>query len=307
MSDVNDRQIEQHRQADAVCAVIVAYFPETGLKELIADLLPQVNGLVVVDNTPRSQRIRNIDLPYVPGKQVCLIDNSENIGVGAALNQGLNKALEWTCGWLLTLDQDSHCYADMVTTLLQVKSSCTPAPAVIGGNYLDERNNKTKVPIGEGGAFLEQKTVITSGCMVDTRFAQKIGGFREDYFIDQLDHEFCLRVRAHGQRVIISRKPVMAHSVGNPGGFRMPVMGLALPEHPPLRKYYIARNTVVVVSSYWRREPMWCLRRIVRLLIGAASMTFLEKNGFCKIRAFAFGIGDGFRRRMGQCQREYLF
>jgi rhamnosyltransferase len=113
--------------------------------------------------------------------------------------------------------------------------------------------------------------------------ALAIGGFREDYFIDQVDHEFCLRARAHGHQVVISRKPVMAHSVGESGGVWMPWLGV-LPNHPPVRKYYIARNTVVTVKGYWRREPQWCLRRLARLLLGLGGMFFLEKQGFAKVR-----------------------
>lgn len=30
-------------------------------------------------------------------------------------------------------------------------------------------------------------------------FAKAIGGFRDDYFIDSVDHEFCLRAAKRGQ------------------------------------------------------------------------------------------------------------
>jgi rhamnosyltransferase len=176
---------------------------------------------------------------------------------------------------------------------------------VVGGNYFDPQNNATKVANGEVGDFLEQKTVITSGSLVDVRLANAIGGFREDYFIDQVDHEFCLRARAHGYKVVISHKPVMTHSVGRLGGVRLPFLGV-LPNHPPLRKYYIARNTVVTLATYWRSEPEWCLRRLVRLLLGLAEMAILEEHGFNRVRAFAGGVMDGLRRRMGPCQRESI-
>ena len=191
----------------------------------------------------------------------------------------------------------------MVSTLLGVSQACSPAPAVIGGNYLDPRSKHPKVAIGEAASFLVQKTVITSGSLVDVRLALAMGGFREDYFIDQVDHEFCLRARAHGHQVVISRKPVMTHSVGESGGVRIPVLG-ELPNHPPVRKYYIARNTVVTVMAYWWREPEWCLRRLARLLLGLGGMALLEKQGFTKVRAFVGGVADGLRGRMGPCTRE---
>ncbi len=176
---------------------------------------------------------------------------------------------------------------------------------VIGSNYLDLRNNRSKVSVGKTDEFLEQKTVITSGSLIDIRLAIAIGGFREDYFIDQVDHEFCLRARRNGNKVVISRKVVMNHSVGNAGGVRLPFLGV-MPNHPPLRKYYIARNSTVTILSYWRNDPQWCLRRMTRLLLGFGFMSVMEKQRLRKIHAFMFGILDGLRKRMGPCRRKQI-
>lgn len=291
---------------ESVCAVVVAYFPDDGFAERLRTLLPQVITLVVVDNTPVPRCTQQLTAQGLIDGRIRLIENHRNAGIAAALNQGLEHALQIGCKWLLTLDQDTRCYSDMVATLLQVHETCDPKAAVIGGNYFDSQNHQLKIPADGKTECLEQTTVITSGSLVDADTAKAVGGFREDYFIDQVDHEFCLRVRAHGYRVVISRKPVMEHSVGGPGGARLPLLGI-LPSHPPLRKYYIARNTVVTVAEYWRLEPGWCLRRSVRLLLGLLLMATLEKQRLAKVRAFAAGFMDGIRRRMGPCWREWLY
>jgi rhamnosyltransferase len=291
---------KHQRDESAVCAVLVAFHPDMGLETRLLDLTNQVGALIVVDNTPAVLRQRHIMVPMSSNGQILVIENDENLGVATALNQGLNLAVDWGYEWLLTLDQDSHCYLDMVQTLLDVTVACSPRPAVIGGNYLDTRNNKSKVTVGNRESFFDQKTVITSGCLVSARFGQNIGGFRDDYFIDQLDHEFCLRARAHGGRVVISCKPVMAHSVGEAGGVWFPFLGY-LPNHSPLRKYYIARNTIVTVMHYWRQEPVWCLKRLTRLTIGLVGMLTLEHQRRDKGRAFGLGTADGLLGRMGAC------
>jgi len=285
-----------------VCAVVVAYFPDEDFEARLQTILPQVARLVVVDNTPDAVFL-STDMVAAWGERLHCIANHTNKGVAAALNQGLEYALQQGYPWLLTLDQDTLCYSSMVATLSNVYESCSPRPALIGSNYLDPRNNKPKVPT-QGGVCLEQKTVITSGSLINAEIAISIGGFREDYFIDQVDHEFCLRVRAHNYRVVISRKPAMDHSVGGLGGARLPFLGV-LPNHPPLRKYYIARNSVVTVAKYWRREPGWCLIRSVRLLLGLFLMATLEKQRVAKVRAFAAGIMDGVHRSMGPCCRDW--
>lgn len=293
------------RSTNGVCAVVVTYFPAAGLEELLCTIIPQVETLVVVDNTPNGDQLPKFAILAQHAGHVRIVENRANLGIGAALNRGLEQARQSGCRWLLTLDQDTRCYPDMVETLLRLDEACTPRPAVIGANYFDAQNGRNKVPTEGEGECLEQKTVITSGSLVDVGLAHAAGGFRADYFIDQVDHEFCLRMRAHGHRVVISRKPAMAHSVGEKGGVWLPLLG-TLPNHPPLRKYYIARNTVVTVADYWRREPDWCLRRMARLLLGLFLMATLERQRIAKVRAFVAGFMDGLRRRMGPCPRDWL-
>lgn len=301
-----------HGTADApppprngVCAVVVTYFPTDGLDELFGTIIPQVETLAVVDNTADGDRLRKFSIRAQHTGRVRVIENRFNLGIASALNRGLEQAMQSGCRWLLTLDQDTRCYPDMVETLLRVRDDCTPRPAVIGANYFDAQSQGNKIRPDNEVECLERKTVITSGSLIDVNLAHAAGGFREDYFIDQVDHEFCLRMRAHGHRVVISRKPAMAHSVGEKGGVWLPLLG-TLPSHPPLRKYYIARNTIVTVRDYWRREPDWCLRRMARLLLGLLLMATLEKQRIAKVRAFAAGFMDGLRRRMGPCRHEWL-
>ncbi|MBI1813515.1 MAG: glycosyltransferase family 2 protein [Deltaproteobacteria bacterium] len=286
---------------ESVCAVVVAYYPDSDFEARLRSLLPQVGAVVVVDNTPNGGSAERLG---AMGDHIAVVENSANLGVAAALNIGLRHAQRAGCPWLLTLDQDTRCYPDMVHTLLHVLATCEPAPAVIGGNYLDPRRGATEVPEADGD-WVEQITVITSGCLIDVARAQAIGGFREDYFIDQVDHEFCLRVRRHGGRVVISRKPVMTHSVGGPAGAHVPLLGI-FPNHAPLRKYYITRNSLVTIAGYWKQEPGWCARRLARLLLGLGLMALLEENPLAKVRAFAAGTVDGVRQRMGPCRRENL-
>lgn len=287
--------------ATNVCAVVVAYHPDTDFEARLMRILPQVAMLVIVDNTPKSIAL-SADFRSQWQARLHCIANAENKGIAAALNQGLEYAAGMDYPWTLTLDQDTLCYPDMVDILGSVYAFCSPAPAVIGSNYFDPQNARAKISAKGHLAWRDQTTVITSGCLVNTTVAQQVGGFREDYFIDQVDHEFCLRVREHGGRVVISTTPAMEHSVGRVGGVRLPWLGV-LPNHPPMRKYYIARNTMVTVADYWRKEPNWCFRRLVMLFLGLVEMAVLEEQRGSKVYAFFWGINDGARKHMGRCER----
>jgi rhamnosyltransferase len=290
----------------SVCAVVVTYFPDRECIDQIRQVLTQVDKVVVVDNTPLENRSMDVRAALQGFPNIELIENLMNKGIAEALNQGLAFAAKDGFDWILTLDQDTQCNPDMVKTLIELSKSIKPKPLVLGSNYFDPQTQRTKVPIGRNdGEFLEQKTVITSGSLIDVSLGLSVGGFRSDYFIDQVDHEFCLRARANGHLVVISRKPLMTHSVGQSGGVRLPFLGV-LPNHPPVRKYYIARNTVVTVVTYWRKEPAWCLRRLVRLVLGLIEMALLEERRVGKVRAFIDGVSDGLSHRMGSCERTSL-
>ncbi len=303
-----DRPISQISSSSnrRVCAIVVAYYPDPAFGSRLETILSQVDALLVVDNTPtgvREQRLAGL----MRGNEAKLkiFTNPQNLGIAVALNQGLDHALSIGSNWILTLDQDTQCFPDMLDTLINTYEACELKPSVIGSNYVDPQLGKLAVSDTGGSLCMDSKTVITSGTLIDAKSAHAAGGFREDFFIDQVDHEFCLRMRAFGHRVVISAKPAMTHSVGSLGGVSLPFFG-SLPNHPPLRKYYIARNSIVTITEYWRQEPGWCLRRLTRLALGLLFMATLEKQRFAKVRAFTFGIVDGLYRHMGACQRAWL-
>ena len=288
------------------CAIVVTYRPDDGIAARLQQLAAQVGAMVVVDNTPGGVDAWAVPMPALESIPFDIIENHTNLGIATALNIGLNHEFAIRCRWVLTMDQDTLCYPEMVHTLLLTAGACPSAPAVIGGNYFDTKKGRHEVSAKTSVPCLERKTVITSGCLVDAAFAREIGGFRDDFFIDQVDHEFCLRARANGGRVAISAKAVMQHSVGGWRGPRVPLLGWELPDHSALRKYYITRNSIAIAMDYWRKEPAWCLVRLTRLFAGVTSIVLFEPEKAKKIRAFATGLGDGLQGRMGKCSHDWL-
>jgi rhamnosyltransferase len=288
----------------SVCAVVVTFHPDEMFIERIKILSPQVERLLVIDNTPASHGC-SLQEATVWDSHIHLIENHKNMGVASALNQGIAYATRFDFKWILAMDQDTICDSDIVDKLIEVYEHCDPKPAVVGSNYHDAQKGRLEVCPDPKQLYYDRRTVITSGSLIDARLASELGGFREDYFIDQVDHEFCLRARSRGFTVVISSKPTMKHSVGTTGGAWLPCLGI-MPNHPPLRKYYIARNTLVTLSEYWYEEPEWCLRRIVRLFLGLLLMATLEKQRIAKVGAFILGVVDGVLRHMGPCKRNWL-
>ena len=152
------------RHKNSVCAVVVTYFPDSGFEERLRMILPQVESLVMVDNSPEGDKVRQLGILAEYRGRVLLVENHANLGIAAALNCGLENAVQLGCKWLLTLDQDTRCFPDMVDTLLRVHGAGERI-AVVGSNYFDYRNTRTAAPASDGDEYLERKTVITSGSL----------------------------------------------------------------------------------------------------------------------------------------------
>jgi rhamnosyltransferase len=283
-----------------VCAVVVTYHPDPGFPDRLDRVRPQVGRVVVVDNgsSPQAREM----LRNAAGPDVGLIFNDANLGVATALNQGVRHVMGSSCRWVLTLDQDSTVEPFLVEALLEAYNDFPKKEnlAVVGSNYYDEKRTKTLVPESPAQpSCLEQTTVITSGSMISVDAYAEVGPFRDDFFIDHVDDEYCLRARAMGYKVILCRRPVIRHSIGGAVGKRFLGRMVWSSNHSATRRYYMGRNFSVLFREYLGMEPRWILRTLARHLGFLAMMVLLEDRRCEKLRRFLIGIPDGICGRTG--------
>lgn len=282
------------------CAVVVTYFPDDDIISRLVRVQKQLPSIIIIDNAS-SENCLSVLRDFSASPTVILQENHENEGLGKALNQAAILARESGFLWMLTLDQDTVIHDDMFKTLSSIYESGACKLPLIGSNYWDVSRGKQFLAcsLRSDEKVVDRRTVITSGTLVRLDMVEHIGGFREDYFIDSIDHEFSLRVRAFGNRVVMSCESLMSHSIGRSGsGGRL----LLAFDHPPIRKYYMARNTLVTLKSYFWREPVWSLRQLARLMAEFLSIVLFERDKKNKGTAFGRGITDGLRNKMGRCE-----
>ena len=283
-------------------AVLVAYYPDEGLMDRLRAIEEQVSSALIVDNTPTEDRRHWLaDTAALPGVELVL--NDQNRGVAAALNQGLEWARERGLEWLLTLDQDTRPYADMVSTMGLVYDSCPERDrvAMIGSNYI-ERCWKQPFWHGESKGpedWVEVVFLITSGSLVSLRAVETVGGFRDEFFIDLVDSEFCLRARKKGFSLILAKKPLMDHGIGEPVWCRFLWRRLTTANHSPVRHYYFTRNYLTLMREYLPTERAAMLATIKPRLKEIVLVLCCEREKWPKIRAMMLGVLDSFRKRMG--------
>jgi rhamnosyltransferase len=280
-----------------ICAVLVTYHPDLGFEERVQKLLAQVRGVVIVDNHSNPEALCQLrEISERAG--ATLIENAENRGVAAALNQGVLQAKAQGFTWVITFDQDSLAAPDLIENMIHV---CTglgeqelARVGILGTNHVDLNSQRVYVRTGKGhNGWIERKTVITSGSLFSIATYDDIGPFREDFFIDSVDHEYCLRARARGYRVLLTLEPLLVHSMGNRKLKRvLPGVAVETVNYAPFRWYFMVRNRLTVVKEYARREPIWALARAARLAIQCATTLALETNRLEKARCIGLGAID---------------
>ena len=282
-------------------AVVVTFNPDEGLPERLSAIAAQVREVVVVDNSTSADHARSIE-------QICachnyrLIINGENRGVATALNQGIALA-QGACTWVLTMDQDTIVLPQLLSTLRSAYDDCPFAERVgIIGSPLNNRGYERRLAssLCVGKSYHEVKTVITSGSLVHVETYQKIGGFRDDLFVDCVDCEYCLRLAKNGYRTIEANEFGMIHSIGSPRERRLLWKRPSPSNHSVIRRYYIARNRLAVAMEYFWTETRWACRvfkvQVKELLL----VVLFENQKWLKLRASALGAWHALIGRTGQ-------
>jgi rhamnosyltransferase len=288
-----------------ICAVIVTHHPDRALPARVERIAHQVDAVVIVDNRSSHDELSMLRELCATSRTVGLIANPENRGVAAALNQGIawGRARGYT--WALTLDQDTTAMDGLVRALAAVHAQARTSKriAVIGSNYLDgdPKGAAFRAQAGrEGGpAWIETATVLTSGSAVSLPAWEVIGPFRDELFIDHVDHEYCLRARAKGFSVLLAREPLMAHAIGAATTHRLWGREFRASGHPVRRWYFRTRNLIVLVRRYWRREFHWVLAAVAWHVRTIVVMVVLERERPAKLREVMMGAWDGLRGRLG--------
>lgn len=290
-----------------VCAIVVSYHPDAAFPVRLRSVSPQVGTIVVVDNGSADAE-RNLLREAASDPKIDLIFNGENFGLARALNIGIQRAAMLGYSWFLLLDQDSRVDRDMVRTLLDIQASIPDRErlAVVGSNYSDVtlRAPGTLEQAAFDGDWEEVEFVITSGSLVPLAAYSAIGPFREEFFIDYVDEDYCRRAKAKGYRVVRSRKHLMSHAIGSPTQHEIFGVKKWTTNHSPDRRYYIARNNTVLLREYGNfRAGMWALKSLSRCLRQCKRIMLHEPMKTRKIAAVIQGWWDGIRGRMGPRHR----
>jgi rhamnosyltransferase len=200
---------------------------------------------------------------------------------------------------MVTFDQDSVPAHDLVSRVASEWRTLSDLNRIglIGVNF-QSPSGKTLLPPGSGMA--DARVVITSGSLLNLDAWRQVGLFREDFFIDEVDHEYAIRLRRSGWRVKVTRQVLMTHAMGSPSGPRFGGWQPLLSHHSALRRYYMVRNRILLAREHLRFDPRFVVSQLVRSLRESATVALFEPEKTAKLLAMMRGVADGLRGRSGR-------
>lgn len=244
-------------------AVTVWYNPSSQLNkgvDVVKNLLSyaeQVDRIYVVDNS------KNDNSSLLPqNEKIKYIANMANVGIAKALNTGIDLLADEGYDWCLTMDQDSYWDKEHLCRFIEfaeekmsdetVKSFSPNArePVILSKMARIKRfllgNHYHPQPESPLPSVEYPIMCICSGNLIEIDTWKKLGKFREDYFIDDVDIEYCFRLKKNGFRIMQNNETKLSHHLGTNKSTFFP----RILKHSGIRIYYIFRNTLVTHVLY---------------------------------------------------------
>lgn len=292
---------------NAVCAVIVTHHPGGEIADILAALLPQVQRVYIVDNGSREAARKTLEECRTAHPEIIeLVLNDSNLGLAAAQNQGIRLAVAVGFEWVLLLDDDSLPAPDMVERLLSAWRKQSDRHIGIVAPRLVERGVPAPVryvvPYGvvfrrkslrAGDNLTGVAMVIASGSLIRTEVFHAAGLMNEGFFIDGVDHEFCLRARRLGYTILVTGDAVLTHRQGEK---RLTFFGMAPSGHSAARRYTIFRNRIFLLRRYARHFPFLPAYETMACFWDLARILLAEPNKKEKLSAAFRGLAHGMTR-----------
>jgi rhamnosyltransferase len=231
-----------------------------------------------------------------------LIENGENRGVAAALNTGIQWAIENKYEWVALFDQDSfvsECYFDAMFETV-VSSAAPEKIGIVAPRYRDFFTGVlSKISSLEDG---QPRTVMTSGSLMPVWIFERCGWFEEGLFIDQVDHEYCFRIEELGYKIVRCGNAILLHALGAPQKHKLLFIKPFTSGHYSAgRRYYITRNGLIMAWRYRKRFPGWSRGTLKdTLLKDPIKILLAESDRFRKLVNVARGVMDAYLGRMGK-------
>lgn len=271
-------------------AAVITYYPDIcDTIKNIEQYIGHVDALIIWENTPEKDRQKySINLPQY-GDKIIYMGTGKNEGIGYPLNRIVEYSKKEGYTHLLTMDQDSL-FVDFEKYKKAVyENNENPNIGIFAPNVNSQlKSDKDIVKVIEA---------ITSGTIYKLSIFCGDLYFREDFFIDMVDNEFCYNAYRRGIHTGILTNCHLQQKFGNTKKYPLGINNL---NYSAFRVYHIIRNYIITWKEYPDLIPN--KRHFITKMIFNRSLKIimLESNKLQKFKAMYWGIKDGLAGRLSE-------
>ncbi len=262
-----------------VAAVIITYNCYTSIERTILAVADQVGKVIIVDNGSGPETLNAIRSAIDRNQlQSCeLLPQGRNLGIGAALNVGVRSALAVGAQYVLTLDDDTEVFPGTVAELIRCFMDHEAEDVgIVWGHWIDEVNS-LQISRKEGDAPRRVERIPSSGCMIRRETFESVGMFREDYFLDHTDYEYCARIIGAGWQLLTCPAAPVFHRSGGKVLRKFFGRTVVVNNYPAERLFLFCRNGIVLYL--WERRSGRYLRAHCRSMAAIIVKSILYERG----------------------------
>lgn len=292
--------------------ITVTFNPEIDVLRAQLNALPQGCMKLVIDNASDAnlqKTIRNITQSF---SRTHFVVNTRNLGLAAAINQGVNLARKLLpeARYCLLLDQDSEPEPGALETLtiaFETLLSRGEHIACAGPRLVDAITGlqhgfhqatswrwRRIYPATGIQTPIPCTNLNGSGTLTLIDLFLELGSLEEGLFIDHVDTEWAFRVRAKGYTLWGIPNAVFKHRMGQ-NSLRYWLFGWRIwPARSPLRHRFLFRNALWLMQRPY--VPLiWKLWAVVKLLLTFTVHALFDPQRGAQVRAMTHGLREGFR------------
>lgn len=272
-----------------IYGVVVLYNPNiTEVMDNINSYINYLDRLYMIDNSEKNN-FEHLKKHIKDNKKLEYMWLTENKGIAVALNIGKNKAIKSNAEYLLTMDQDSKFeknFNKMIRWIEKNNRKLKNIAIVSPRHRIRKDNFKLKNKIEE------KEAIMTSGNILNLELIKEIGDFNEDFFIDEVDHEFCYRIREKKYKILYLNEILLDHKLGDLKNYFL----FIVTNHNYIRRYYITRNKLYMAKMF----PKIRIKYLFGIAIDLFKILCFEKDKKRKIKYFFKGIKDFLNNKKGK-------
>lgn len=268
---------------ERILAIVITYYPDKELlHKNISSFINDVDHIIIWENM-KIEEVQKYRLNFED--KVEYYCANENVGISKALNYAWQYAISHDYSFLLSMDQDSvwksfHSFKQESLQFLKDKN------AIVGPNT---RNSSV---VNKSQRFKLKQWIITSGMLVSVNTLNMIGGYNQNFKVDGVDIELCLRAKSKGINSYINEAAFLIQKYGTMNDMRFLGKKIHVQNYNAERIKNIFWDNIVLLRIYRNKETIKELLIFLKLVI--VSSLFLKGNRSKKIINVFRGIKSGF-------------